>query len=56
MQCYKVLLIRVCLPMLMFALPDVLFKFQYHAPAFVVLFQFPPTMASTHPVSLYCSL
>jgi len=39
--------------MFAFAFDDVLFKFQYDTPAFVVLFQFPPKMASTHPVPLF---
>jgi hypothetical protein len=36
----------------MFAFPDVLFRFQFHAPAFDPLFQFAPKRASTHLKSL----
>ena len=34
--------------MLKFALPEVLFKFQYHKPVFEPLFQFPPTTRKQH--------
>lgn len=38
--------------MFMFAFDEVLFRFQYEKPAFDLLFQFPPTMASAHSISL----
>ena len=38
--------------MFTFVFDDVLFKFQYEAPAFAPLFQFPPKWASTHPAPL----
>lgn len=51
MYFYSELPTRVCLPMFTLAFPDVLFRFKADTPAFDVLFQFPPTWASTHPAS-----
>ena len=52
MQYNVFILIRVCPPILMFAFDDELFKFQFDKPAFDLLFQFPPTMASAHLITL----